>query len=317
MGFFRPADKPLLNLGLFVTTLLTTFGSYLYSHFDGELSGTSVRESLVFSGSLLGILGAHELGHYALARRHGVDASLPWFIPSPIGLGTFGAVIRIRGPIPTRNALLDIGAAGPLAGLLVGIPLFVYGLFHSSVADGPLPPDAFPAPGSLYSLLRDLVLQVDSSAAAGDRAQLLFGDSLLMRWLQSWVLGPFPDGKDLIIHPHPTVTAAWFGFLVTMLNLIPIGQLDGGHVAHAVLGAPARRVGQVMGVGMVFLCCFYSAGWLLWLIITTQFVGFAHPEVLAPQEPVTLGRKAIAALCLVAFVLCVMPVPISIVPVPP
>ncbi len=151
---FRPADKPLLNLTLFVLTLGTTFGTFLLMWSGGGATTPSaVNGSLIFSLSLVLILGSHEMGHYVLARIHKVDTSLPYFIPLPLlGVGTLGAVIRIRGRIPDRNALVDIGAAGPLAGLLVAIPLLAFGLSHSKIVDLPVEPPGFLGESSLWSL---------------------------------------------------------------------------------------------------------------------------------------------------------------------
>jgi membrane-associated protease RseP (regulator of RpoE activity) len=314
-ALFRPGDRPLLNLGLLVATIATTFTTYLVM-FQGALS-----ESIAFSLTLVLILGAHEMGHYVLARIHNVDTSLPYFIPLPLlGVGTLGAVIRIRSRIPDRNALVDIGAAGPLAGLLVAIPFLVFGITHSTVTDSPAPV-GFPGPYSLWVLLPELghwiIAKLTGSYVAPPdptRAQTLFGDNLLVLGLQRLLVGDIGPGKELVV--PSTFVAAWFGLLVTMLNLIPIGQLDGGHLSHAVFGSHARTIGKVLAVGMLFLCIFYSAGWLLWLIVTTRLIGFKHPEVVLPEEPLSLSRKLICALCLIALIVCIMPTPITQVMMP-
>src|SRR5713226_2644537 len=152
---FRPADKPLLNLTLFVLTLGTTFGTFLYMWTAaGPTPLSAVNGSWTFSLSLVLILGSHEMGHYVLARIHKVDTSLPYFIPLPLlGVGTLGAVIRIRGRIPDRNALVDIGAAGPLAGLAVAIPMIVFGLAHSKMVDLPPMSNDFLGESSLWALI--------------------------------------------------------------------------------------------------------------------------------------------------------------------
>ncbi|HEX4802974.1 MAG TPA: site-2 protease family protein, partial [Myxococcaceae bacterium] len=147
----RSADKPLLNLALFVLTVGTTFSTF-FVIWSGGSGVAAINASLIFSLSLVLILGSHEMGHYVLARIHRVDTSLPYFIPLPLlGVGTLGAVIRIRGRIPERNALVDIGAAGPLAGLAVAIPLIVVGLTRSKIVDLPVEPDGFLGPSSLWS----------------------------------------------------------------------------------------------------------------------------------------------------------------------
>lgn len=317
---FRPGDRPLLNGALLLLTALTTFTSFLFNFGSGATPQEAMQGAGVFSASLLFILGSHEMGHYVLARIHQVDSSLPYFIPLPyLGVGTLGAVIRIRGRIPHRNALVDIGAAGPIAGLLVAIPLLVLGILHSTVVDAPIPSSSFLGESSLVRLLQHLwqwVADRGSGAAAhsGPGASLIFGDNLLTLLLQRLVKGPLPEGKDLAV--HPMFIAGWFGLLVTMLNLIPIGQLDGGHLSYAVFGKRASWIGKAMALLMLGLCVFYSAGWLLWLIVTAKFIGFKHPEPVDPLASLSPARKAICAASLVAFVLCVMPVPIAIISVP-
>ncbi len=321
---YRSADKPLLNLTLLVLTLGTTFGTFLWIWGGGgakTLSG-AVNGSVIFSLSLVLILGSHEMGHYVLARIHQVDTSLPYFIPFPLGVGTLGAVIRIRSRIPDRNALVDIGAAGPLAGLLVAIPLLAFGLAHSKVVDLPVQGDGFLGDSSLWALIHrgvDYLIAkwsgIRPPPLGPERAEFwIFGDNLLMRGLRFLVIGPLPAGKD--IQEHPMVIAGWFGLLVTMLNLIPIGQLDGGHLTHALFGERARTIGKVMALAMLGLCVFYSAGWLLWLIVTSKFIGFRHPPVINSDTPLTRGRKLTCAICFVGLLLCVMPVPLSVVPAP-
>lgn len=320
-ALFRPGDRPLLNLALFGLTVCTTFTTFFYG-FSSEATQLSERasSSLMFSGALVLILGCHEMGHYLYARRHGVDASLPYFIPlpPPLGVGTLGAVIRIRSRIPNRNALVDIGAAGPLAGLAVALPLLIIGFAHSEVVDLPRASSAFPGELSLWNLGQELLLYLkerlngptsDAASLLYGRSVTIFGDNLFMMGIQRLVMGPLPPGKD--INAHPLVIAGWFGLLVTMLNLIPIGQLDGGHVAYAFFGDRAQAIGKVMAWGLFGLCLFWSAGWLVWLLLSTRLIGFKHPEVLEPIEPPTRGRRIVAALCLLALVCCIIPVPIS------
>jgi membrane-associated protease RseP (regulator of RpoE activity) len=322
---FRPADKPLLNLTLLLLTLGTTFGTFLFIWSGGGANTLSaaVSGSLVFSLSLVLILGSHEMGHYAFARIHQVDTSLPYFIPLPLlGVGTLGAVIRIRGRIPHRNALVDIGAAGPLAGLLVAIPLLAIGLAHSKVVDLPAQADGFLGESSLWGLVHRGVEYlmakwsgVRPPAMVEGRAEFwIFGDNLLMRALRYLIIGPLPAGKD--IQEHPMVIAGWFGLLVTMLNLIPIGQLDGGHLTYALFGDRARTIGKGMALAMLALCVFYSAGWLLWLIVTSKFIGFRHPPVIDGEAPLSPGRKLTCAICFIGLLVCVMPVPLSVVSAP-
>ena len=317
----RPANRLWLHLLLFGVTAATT--SFTFNQQFGQSLPLDERlvGSLAFSLALLAILGSHEMGHYLLARAHGVDASLPYFIPLPyLGVGTLGAVIRIRGRIPHRNALVDIGAAGPLAGLLVAVPVLLWGLAHSAVVDAPPLRSSFPGDTSLWVLGGELLqwLQVKLSLAAPPApdappfgAAIVFGDSLLMRGLKWLVLGPLPAGKD--IQEHPVVIAGWFGLLVTLLNLMPVGQFDGGHLAFAVLGRHARLVGKVMALVLFFLTLFYTVTWAVWLLVATKLVGFGHPELTHPSEPLSFGRKLVCALCFLALAGCAMPVPIRMV----
>jgi membrane-associated protease RseP (regulator of RpoE activity) len=307
---FLPGDRPLLHVGLLVATIGTTFVVYWY---QGDRMDP--RGAMAFSLATVTILGSHEMGHYLLARRHGVDTSLPYFIPLPlpIGFGTLGAVIRIRGLIPTRNALVDIGAAGPLVGLAVAIPILVWGLSLSHVGDAPPIPERFPGEWSLLGLFEKLAACRGGAAAPEPTGPIrviqVYGDSLLMRGLQWAVLGPLPPGKEVYV--HPLVIAGWFGLLVTMLNLFPIGQLDGGHLSFAWLGAKAPTVGRIAALGLIVLTLFFSAGWLVWLLVTTKVIGFAHPEVVHPEVPLSAGRRVVCLVSLVALILCIVPIPLQ------
>ncbi|MFY1831811.1 site-2 protease family protein [Myxococcus fulvus] len=319
----RPAPRYWLHLLLLLLTVATTFTSYLlYFHFQrpyspDEVSTEAATRALSFSLSLLAILGSHEMGHYVLARLHRVDTSLPYFIPLPVlGVGTLGAVIRIRDRIPHRNALVDIGAAGPLAGLVVALPILYWGLSHSTVVDAPRVASQFPGESSLWVYGKELftwvMAKVTHAPPAPEEAfhgvQTLFGDSLLMQGLTWLALGPLPEGKDVLV--HPVVIAGWFGLLVTLLNLMPMGQLDGGHLAFAVLGRHAHWVGRLMAAVLLFLTLFVTASWGLWLLVTSKVVGFGHPDVVYPQAPLSRTRKLICALCLLALIGCAMPVPL-------
>ncbi len=319
----RPANRLWLHLMLFVLTLGTTSFTFDKAFPSGPLPDMErLAHSLTFGVALLAILGAHEMGHYVFARLHGVDVSLPYFIPLPyLGIGTLGAVIRIRSRIPNRNALVDIGASGPLAGLLVALPLLVWGLAHSQVVDAPPVRSAFPGDTSLVNLAQDFYLwareKLFPSPGAAPLEPLMlhqaivFSDSLLMHGLKWLVLGGLPEGKD--IQEHPVVIAGWFGLLVTMLNLMPVGQFDGGHLAYALWGRHARWVGRGVALGLLFLTLFYTVTWVVWLLVATKLVGFGHPQVSRPEEPLSLGRKVVCALCFLVLAGCVMPVPIRMV----
>ena len=279
-----------IHLGLFAACCVTTWW------FDGPY----------FAATLMGILLCHELGHYVIGRRRGVDVSLPYFIPVPpqFTLGTLGAVIRMRKPISDRNALFDVGAAGPVAGLVIAIPLLVIGLSLSSI--GPTKPDDMIEGNSiLYALLKYAV----------------FG-----RWLPS-------DGVDVQL--HPMAFAGWVGLLITMINLMPIGQLDGGHVARAALGQSHEKwSGRLhvalpilgFGVGGAMFVLAQRAGrdvtdslsyaqsgvlpWLVWTLMLgwmRRQAGEYHPPV--GDTPLDPRRRRYAIAMLVIFLLIATPVP--------
>lgn len=317
----RPASRLWLHLLLFAVTVFTTYNSAMGQlSSDGDDGGLLRAGPLAFSLSLMAILTAHEMGHYVLARIHRVDTTLPYFIPFPVfGAGTLGAVIRIRGRIPHRNALVDIGAAGPLAGLAVALPILFWGLGHSRVVDAPALDTSFPGEGSLWVLIRELFTwamaqlthaQPQAEQAVSRPVQIIFGDSLLMQGLTRLAVGPLPEGKDVLV--HPVVVAGWFGLLVTLLNLMPMGQLDGGHLAFALFGRHARWVGKGVALVLFLLVLFVSMFWLLWLLVTSKLMGFGHPEVLEPEVPLSPGRKWICALCFVALIGCAMPIPLQV-----
>jgi membrane-associated protease RseP (regulator of RpoE activity) len=201
------------NAWLFVATVLSCFGTWVF--FEGP-SRTAVLHGAQYTASLLGILLAHEFGHYIAARIHRVDASLPFFIPLPIlsPFGTMGAVIRMRSVIPTRRALLDIGASGPLAGLALAVPLYAWGVAHSEVR------------------------VLDGSEGGG----IELGSSLLLRLLDHTFGPPIPEGMDVFL--SPVAYAGWAGMFVTMINLLPASQLDAGHVAYALFGRRQNQIAQ-------------------------------------------------------------------------
>lgn len=265
--------------------------------------GRALSEGWVFAVPLLGILLAHEFGHWLMARRHRVEASLPMFIPFPNLFGTMGAVISMRGRIRTRDALVDIGAAGPLAGLAVAVPVMALGLSLSRFAP------AAPKPGMT----------------------LIEGDSLLYLAMKHLARGAPPPGQELWL--HPVALAAWAGFFVTMLNLLPIGQLDGGHVAYALFGRRHDRWSQhvikalaALGLGVAawlalttprkllgFDALTPAVIWLAWAVfarVLTRMTGDAHPPT--DDGPLSPARRVVAAVTLVAFALLFMPLPMRV-----
>lgn len=246
----------------------------------GDL-GVLVR-GLPFSLTLIAILLTHESGHYLMCRRHGVDATLPYFLPAPpfiFPLGTFGAFIRIRSPFPDRRALFDIGAGGPWAGFVVALVALVVGLPMSKVV--PMPAGA---------------------------AVLELGDSLLTRGLTTLLVDA--DPRTVVL--HPIALAGWFGMFVTSINLIPAGQLDGGHVLHAAFGKRHRVVPILLIGTLVWLGTTGWSGWLLWAAIIALMGGLGHPPTRADFAPLDRRRLLGACASLALFVITFVPEPFRI-----
>jgi len=295
---FFDRDRIWLNVLLFVLTILSTYAmglsiwslSYLYTDAleAGELLELNVDAlwdpevvslSLMYMTVLIGILLAHEMGHYLTCRRYRLNATLPFFIPLPNLIGTMGAFIRIRSPITRKHQLFDVGVAGPLAGFILTIPAVAYGLAHSKV---------IPA------------LPIDES--------ILFGEPLLFKLLGPLVLGNIPPGHDIVL--HPVGFAGWVGTLVTAMNLFPIGQLDGGHVVYALFGPRARKLAPYVLSVFVLMGVFLFAGWLVWAVLI-GILGLRHPPVLDEYTPLDARRRFIGYLVLAVFVLSFIPDPIK------
>ena len=270
---------------LFLTTVLTTvIVGAIFEGADILEEPLSVLKGVPFSAALLFILGTHEFGHYFASRVHKVSATLPFFIPAPPVppfIGTFGAVIKMKSPITTRRALVDIGAAGPIAGFIAAIPVIVIGLKLSLVTEGP--------------------------AEAGS---LSLGTSLGFELLSYLTLGPIGEGAE--VHIHSVAFAGWIGLLVTSLNLLPMGQLDGGHIVYAMVGERHRVVSLVMVALLALLGFFTWPGWLLWAVLVT-FIGMRHPPVLDEQTRLGPARRGLCAAALLVFVLTFMWSPFYIV----
>lgn len=310
-----------LAVATFATVLFAGFGygqSYAQRYPTNNLFGQALPLALVYSASLLGILGAHEFGHYLAGRYHKIKVSLPYFIPFPGGfLGTFGAFIRLKSRPKNRRHLLDMGLAGPYAGLIVALPLLIVGLSLSEVAPIEAPPRgavAFQEGNSIFYLAAKYLIKGELLPAPADLA----GDASLLYWLRNIAVGvggplgaPIPiGGRD--IQMHPMAVAAWAGLLVTGINLIPAGQLDGGHSIYAWLGAKATRIWPFVVVFFVALV-FVWRGWFLFAAIVF-LLGRTYAE---PEDNVTeldSGRVAAAILALVIFVLTFTPAPLIIIP---
>ncbi len=266
-----------LHGALFLVTLLTTS---LAGSTGGSTISQLILNGLPYSISLLLILLFHEFGHYFAARSFGVDATLPFFIPFPSLVGTMGAVIKTKTPVPHRRALLYIGAMGPLPGFIVSVVIAAYGISVSTIQ--PLPTggsDVFP----------------------------VFGDSLLFAGLVRFFHGPLPAGYDIFL--SPLAWAGWIGFLITGLNLMPIGQLDGGHVLYALIGEKQHIAGWA-AFAVLGILCFFWPGWILWLVITLAILMIGHPPV-AVETELSLYEKIIGWLCVLVLFLTFIPVPVN------
>ena len=275
----------LLTLGTTTLAGAVHYASFRaeFGRYPLELDMSAVGGGLWYSIPLLVILGAHEMGHYLYCRRYSVNATLPYFIPAPLPLtGTFGAVIRIKEPFPTRTALFDIGVAGPIAGFVALVPALFWGLSLSQLL--PTPADA-----SGYTL----------------------GEPLLFQWAAEWVFPSIPDGYSL--NGHPLVFAAWFGMLATALNLLPFGQLDGGHITYATLGRWSTPLSLITAAGAIAMT-FVSTSWLFFtilIVLMLLILGPRHPRVVNDHEPLGPGRVAVAILALVILVVCFTPAPLE------
>ncbi|MBN1893932.1 site-2 protease family protein [bacterium] len=275
-ALFRPFN-PLLrawdgkgvHLLLFILTVCTTF---LVGLSDG-LAG-----AFWYSGGIMAILLCHEMGHFWTARMHGVPATLPYFIPVPYWpFGTMGAIIKMHGTIPNRRALFDIGAAGPLAGMVLIVPAILLGLDMSQV--------------------------VERAAASADGFSL--GESLLFKILVRLVIGPVGENQDVLL--HPLAYAGWVGLLVTAINLLPVGQLDGGHIVYALFKKRSKWVAFIFFAVMAAVCLFLYFGWLLLLVLLTVFR--RHPPTMDDQSGLDPKRKALGFFMIAVFILSFTPVP--------
>jgi membrane-associated protease RseP (regulator of RpoE activity) len=285
-------DRRWLHFTLFVLTLASTTltGADYYLAFSSDfgrqpvtISTALVAQGLWYSGTILLILGTHELGHYLACRYYQVDASLPFFIPMPLVLtGTLGAFIRIREPIPTKRMLFDIGIAGPLAGFAFALPALFIGVALSPVARVPEDLEGF---------------------HLGE--PLLFQAATWLTW------GSIPDGYS--VNLHPMAFAAWFGLLATALNLFPVGQLDGGHISYAVLGRRSTTL-TIATISVSIGLTLFSTSWLVWtflLVAMTLVMGPRHPRTIDEDIPLDRTRIWLAVLAVVVLVLCFTPNPIE------
>lgn len=276
----------LTHVILFVATCITTLTAGAFMEGVNPLeSTTAMLSGLPFAGTLMSILLTHEMGHYLMSRRHGTPATLPYFIPGPPLPplpGTFGAIIKMRPPIMDRRALLDIGSAGPLAGFMVAVAATGVGLGQSEIL-----PSGQGIPESAVTL----------------------GDPLIFKALAWLVLGT--DGGTGEILLSPVAYAGWFGFFITALNLIPVGQLDGGHISYALLGPQLHAIVSRAAIPVLIVFGFFWPGWAFWGVLLI-FLGRNHPPVVLPHVDLDRKRKLIGWASITVFVLTFMPAPFAI-----
>lgn len=256
-------DRRGLQIILFILTIFSTYVAI---------------GSLIYTTAILSILLAHEFGHYVMCRRHGISATLPYFIPMPLPpFGTLGAVIAMRQRIPNRKALFDVAAAGPLAGLFLAFPAILIGLNYSTIIN---------------------------PADIGEEV-ITMGEPIAFQLARYLIIGPLPEGLDVMV--HPLAYAGWVGLFVTALNLLPIGQLDGGHIAYALFGKNSKYIFFVALI-LFAVSAFFFPGWILMLILLA-FLFFKHPPTWDDITPLDSGRKVLGILMFIIFALTFTPIP--------
>jgi membrane-associated protease RseP (regulator of RpoE activity) len=304
----KPAN-PWINVGLAIATIISVL--FVGASYELQNSPTTLAEwfkGLPMMLTIMTILLAHEFGHYLTARHYKIAATLPYFIPLPVPvfpiIGTLGAFIQMRAPTKTKKQMFDIGIAGPLAGLVIAIPLIFVGVAGSSVT---------------------LLHREETSALEGNSIvyltvkYLVHGQLLphfdnyanLPGWQQFFLLwaGVIPQGGGRDIMMSTVAFAAWFGLLITMMNLVPVGQLDGGHVIHCLLGDKALWLGRAMLVIMALVGLFFWPSWLVWMLLILFIVGTGHPPPLNDLIELGPGRKVLAYLMIFLFFILFVPYP--------
>lgn len=273
----------MINVLLLVATVLTTlFAGATQRGFNPMAEPSALLEGVPFAAALLLVLGTHEMGHYVVGRLRGLRVTLPYFIPVPFGLGTFGAFILMDSPVEDRKSFFDVGLAGPLAGLVVAIPILVVGL-------------------ELSEVVPRVLVRVDRG--------FFLGTSLLIDWIVDGLFGSLPVGSEIRL--HSVAYAGWIGLFITGVNLLPAGQLDGGHVAYAVFGRFYNIVAQLTFLFMLALGLFSGwSGWFIWAFFIL-LSGPRHPRPLNDITPLNPPRLAVAGLAGLLLILLFIPVPFS------
>jgi membrane-associated protease RseP (regulator of RpoE activity) len=299
----RVRRKYALNVSLFLLTILTTLFWGAFMMVSNEPASASLdplvffkqvlahfellQKGIPYSVAILLILLSHEMGHYLACRYYGIDATLPFFLPGPVYTGTFGAFIRIRSPFPNRKSLFDVGIAGPLAGFAVLLPFLYLGLKWSLQ----IPPSQLPSDSGYY------------------------GEPLIFQIFGNYLLKP-----NLVTIPHPIAFAAWFACLATSLNLLPISQLDGGHVSYALFGKRAYVITWIFFAGVLGLAVHgFTISWVsgsqwvmysIMLLALRKMAGFRHPPTMDDESPIGWGRMVWGVIGLIVFILTFIPVTI-------
>jgi membrane-associated protease RseP (regulator of RpoE activity) len=273
---------PYLHIVLFIITFLTTLtAGALQKGINIIKEPGRLIEGLPFAGALMSILLCHELAHYIASRKHHTKATLPYFIPAPSIIGTFGAFIKMKSPIITRKALIDIGASGPIAGFIISVVACIVGLAMSE------------------------------AIVSGQKEDvgIALGGSVLFTFLSEFIIGNVPDNYNILL--HPIAFAGWIGLFVTSLNLIPIGQLDGGHIAFAVFGERHRYISIVLVGILGILGFFFWEGWLIWAVLMI-ILGIRHPPVLHWEVPLDPKRRFVGILTFIIFIITFIPSPFKL-----
>lgn len=275
-----PHKLTLTHIVLFIATCFTTLfaGALLNGVIPWE-QPEKIYLGLPFSFTLLFILMTHELSHYFTSRRHNVTASLPYFIPAPSIIGTFGAIIKIKPPIPDRRSLIDIGASGPIGGFIIAVIATIIGLSWSEIKPS----------GEI-------------------QGGIAFGSSILFSLISKIVLNVDPEKFDVIL--HPVAFAGWIGLLVTSLNLLPIGQLDGGHIVYALFGEKHGLIAKITIPVLLVMGMVFWRGWIIWAVLM-MIIGYKHPPVVYPDIQLDKKRIYMGWASLVIFILTFTPTPVQ------
>lgn len=276
----REEIKPLHILLLILTFLTTTFFGAMMEGGD-PLTFYGLKKGLPYSISLMGVLFVHEMGHFITSRYYGVRVTFPYFIPAPNLIGTFGAFIKMKSPIPNKRILFDIGFAGPFAGFIASIIALYFGIKTSKVI--PQHP-GFPE-------------------------GIALGTNLAMEIIIKIVKGNIPQGYDILL--GPVAFAGWLGLLVTAMNLIPVGQTDGGHIFYSVIGRGHYFFAFLFVIGLIILGTYVWPGWLFWALILV-LIGMSHPPVINPFIPLDRKRILLFFVAVIIFILSFSPSPFKL-----